>query len=925
MVKRFRLGLAGALALLVSVAPVLAQETAPATTGAGTVTGIVLDRKSGDPIIDAGVEVVGKGRTVRTDLDGRYTVKLPAGTYELRVFAPEYQGARLERMNVLANGVTRGDASLNPLSDQAGVETVEVVAQASKAAESTQLLKRQRANVVEDNISAESIKKSPDSNAGEVVTRAPAVTVQDGKFIFVRGLGERYSSAILNGSRLPSTDPDRRVVPLDLFPSDFLEAISIVKSYSPDLPGDFSGGLVKLELRDFPPKLSYSFGISTGGNTNATFQSFDTYRGGGLDYFGFDQNVRSLPSVIPDRNIRGDSFAQRQYFGRAFKDIWDPNTITAPPNFDVNFSVGNTVGPLGFNFAALYKTEYKKVRATERQYQFSSTAEDGNLVPIDDFTFDTSEFETHLGGLLTAAYELSPKHRFTLRTLIDRHTTDDVVLGQGSTLNLQDATSTSLQLTQEQLGFGQVAGEHHFEWIDLDWRTAAAETKQDIPDRRVAGREQGVVNGDGANGTRTYATLNERLSDSQMDFTVPFATRLPFTDVWSGLPAKLKFGPAYSFRKRDSELRFFRYTLTGAIIPDPYLPFDDIYAPDNVTGNRGIGFQEETDGAGSFTATEEIAAGYAMMDLPLVRDRLRVVSGVRTEYSLINLNIDQEDRNRVVRKNNVDPLPSVNLIYTVRPDMNLRFGFSQTVSRPEFRELTPLRFIQPRGLRTVVGNPNLVQADIRSFDLRWEWFFTPGELLSLSGFYKQLDKPIEAVAIDQAGNTPIDSFANAEDATLYGFEAEGRKELDFLTPKLHGLSVQVNGSWVSSDVNAPIDDPSQRQTSTKHALQGQADYTVNIAVEYAHERWGTSRLLYNRVGKTLAAVGVLGLPDIFEEPRNQLDFVYLNKVAPFGVPLNFKLGVENLLDDRFLFTQGGEEQSKYKKGVKFTFGVSYSY
>ncbi len=925
MAGRSMWGVAVALVLCLGVGSALAQETAPAATAVGTVTGVVLDAKSGDPIIDAGVEVVGKGRTTRTDLDGRYTLKLPPGTYEVRVFAAEYQGARLERVTIQANAVTRGDATLNPLGAQAGVDVVEVVAQAAKAAEATQLLKRKKAAVVEDNIAAETIKKSPDSDAAEVVTRAPAVTVRDDKFIFVRGLGERYSNALLNGSRLPSTDPDRRVVPLDLFPADFLDAISIVKSYTPDLPGDFSGGLAKLELRDFPPKLSYNFGITTGGNTNTTFGDFDTYKGSGLDYFGFDQNVRSLPSVVPDRNVRNDPLAQRQFYGRAFKDIWDPDQVTAPPDFGVNFSVGNTIGPFGFNFAALYKTEYKQRTQTERQFQFQSTSESGELTELEDFTFDVSEFETHLGGILTAAYELSPKHRFALRTLIDRHTTDETILGQGSTLNLQDADSTTLQLTQEQLAFAQFSGEHHFSWVDVDWRTAGAETQQDIPDRRVAGREQGVVNGDGANGTRTFAALTERLSDSQMDFTVPFDTRLPFTDVWSGLPAKLKIGPAYSIRDRQSELRFFRYSISGAVIPDPTAPFEDIFGPDNLSGSRGINFIEETDGAGSFGATEEIAAGYAMLDLPLVRDHLRLIAGVRTEYSLIKLEIEEAAGGRVVRKKSLDPLPGVNLVYSITSDMNLRFGFSQSVSRPEFRELTPLRFIQPRGLRAVVGNPELEQADVRSFDLRWEWFFSPSEIVSVGGFYKQLDRPIEAVAIDQAGATPLDSFANAEDARLYGFEVEGRKDLDSLWAPLHGLSLQVNGSWVSSDVNVPRGSLAERQTSTNRSLQGQADFTVNTVIEYTRDRWGTARLLYNTIGQTLAAVGVLGLPDIFEERRDQLDFVYLNKVEPFGTPINLKFAAENLLNDRYLFTQGGEEQRRYKTGVKFSFGVSYSY
>ena len=904
-----------------------AQEgETPAAAGMGTVTGVVLDSKSGEPVIDAGVEVVGKNRSTRTDLDGRYTFKLPAGTYELRIFAAEFQGARLEKVTIRPNAVTPGDASLNPLSGQAGVEVVEVVAQAAKAAEATQLLKRKKAAVVEDNISAETIKKSPDSDAAEVVTRAPAVTVRDDKFIFVRGLGERYSNALLNGSRLPSTDPDRRVVPLDLFPADFLDAISIVKSYSPNLPGDFSGGLALLELRDFPPKLSYNFGITTGGNTNVTFGEFDTYKGGGLDYFGFDQNVRSLPSIIPEDNIRDAPRAQRIVYGKAFKDIWDSETTTAPPDFSVNFSVGNTIGPFGFNFAALYKTEYKQQSRLERQFTVTSTGDDLVVTPLEEFTFDISTFETHLGGIFTAAYDLDPNHRLAMRTLIDRHTTDDVALGRGFTLNCQSCESTELQFVQEQLAFAQFSGEHHFSWIDVDWRTAGSETQQDIPDRRVAGRQDGVVNGDGANGTRTFADLTERLSDSQVDFTVPFATRLPFTDVWSGLPAKFKVGPAYSIRQRDSEMRFFRYVVPAISIEDPTAPFEDIFTPDNLDGSTGIDFKEESDNGGRFSASEEIAAGYGMVDLPIVRDRLRLISGVRGEYSLIKLDIDQEIGNRTIRKQNIDPMPAVNLVYSITADMNLRFGFSQTVSRPEFRELSPLRFLQPRGLRAVVGNPELEQADVRSFDLRWEWFFTPSEIVSVGGFYKQLDKPIESVAIDQGGATPLESFSNADDATLWGFEAEGRKELEFIHSALRGLSIQVNGSYVHSEANAPQDSASQVQTSTKRALQGQAKYTVNTVLEYTNDRFGTGRLLYNTVGPTLAAVGVGGiLPDIFEEQRNQLDFVYLRRIEPFGAPLNFKFAVENILNDRYLFTQEDEVQRRYKTGVKFTFGISYSY
>ena len=413
--------------MLTVTSAAIAQDDA----GVGTISGVVLDGSSGDPIIEAGVEVIGLKKTVRTDLDGRYTVKVPPGTYALRMFAPGYGGARIERIVVQANKVATGDATLAP-AGQAGIDVVEVVAQADKAAEATQLLKRQKASVVSDNVSAETIKKSPDADAAEIVQRVPAVTIKDDKFIVVRGLNERYSSALLNGSRLPSTDPERRVVPLDLFPADFLESIAIIKTYTPDLPGDFSGGLADVRLREFPEKLSYSIGISTGANTEATFQKFKTYKGGGFDYFGFDQNVRSLPRVIPSRSIVGAPAAQAQAYGRSFKDIWDPDSITALPNFGINFAVGNTIGPLGLELAGIYATEYKSRTQIERQFLNAGSTDDPDIVVGNDFTFDVSTFETRLGSVFTAAYDLAPNHRLTFRSLLDRNSTDEVLDGRGT-------------------------------------------------------------------------------------------------------------------------------------------------------------------------------------------------------------------------------------------------------------------------------------------------------------------------------------------------------------------------------------------------------------------------------------------------------------------------------------------------------------
>jgi TonB-dependent receptor len=926
------LALLGAIAGGRAIARAQEQASAPL----GTIAGQVIDASTGDPIIEAGVEVIGVAKTIRTDLDGRYSVKVPAGTYQVRFFAPLYQGARLEKVVVEPSKVAKADVPLKP-QGQAGIDIVEVVAQAQKAAEATQLIKRQKAAVVSDNIGAETIAKSPDADAAEIVQRVPAVTIKDDKFIFVRGLGERYSNALLDGSRLPSPDPTRRVVPLDLFPSEFIDSISIVKTFTPDLPGDFSGGLADINLLDFPQQLTYAGGITTGGNSQTTFQDFNTYKGSKLDYFGFGGGYRKLPSIIPGMNLGGNPPAQLQAFGRSFKDIWETDTTTAPLDVDVNFHVGDRWGPLGAQLAVTYRTKYR-TRHDQIERQFLQSENLDNPVPVlgDDFKFDRSKFETRLGSVFTAAYELSPDHHFTFRSLIDRNATDEVLIGRGQAEQTKvPSTSTELSYTQDELDFGQVGGTDHFHWLDLDWRSALSRTTENVPDQRFIaaadtdGDGRFTLTNDAKGGSRVFQDLTEYLTDSQVDFTVPFTTWLPFTDVWSGLPAKFKFGPAYLHRDRDASIRTFNFAISqspgGPQIDLSGRP-NDVFNPSNIGGNSPfpVRFQETTLPQDAFKASQEIGAGYGMIELPLVRDRLRLIAGVRTEYSYIKLHIVRPETrtSRSIIKENLDPLPGVNLVYSPRNDMNVRAAWSKTVSRPEFRELSPAVYPAPRGLRAQVGNPDLVETGVDSYDLRWEWFFSPSELVSVSGFYKTIAKPIET-AVHISGSAPEDTFSQNKDAKLIGFEFEGRKNLGFFTPALRYVNFLTNVSWVHSEVTATLE---QLGTTRKRPLQGQADYVVNAALEYANPDVGTVRLLYNTVGPTIRAVqDVTGLPDFVAGRRDQVDLVFLTKIHPWTVPLNLKLALENILNDRYPTTVGGVVQEDYRTGVTVSLGVSYNY
>ncbi len=931
--------------LTLTTARLAAEGPAPAAPR-GVIAGKILDAATGDPIIEAGVEVVQTGQRVRTDLDGKFELKVAPGAYELRIFAPLYQGTRLQQVQVRPDAVTRADAKLAP-EGQAGVEVVEVVAKADKAAEAVVLLERKTSLTISDNIAAETISKSPDSDASEVVERVPGVTISDDKFVIVRGLGERYSSALLNGSRLPSTDPTRRVVPLDLFPANFIESLSIVKAFTPDLPGDFAGGLVDIRLKDYPDELTATISLDTAATTQTTFSKYDTYHGSNVDYLGFGSGYRALPGFYPDKFVpRIPPPAQSREYASKLHNVWDVDSQSAAPNTGINFTLGNRFGPFGIGFGGLYKTSYEhhptEVNRVVNQ-KGAAIPGQGESIPYvsSDFIGDRSLFETQLGGVLTAEYQLDDHNEFHFRGLVNHTSADDVVTKQGTSENTgtdTDIYAQTFQYTEQHLGFMQLAGTHQWDAIRTDWRTVYADTTQDIPDRRqlrylsVDGGPYALDPAGSEAPLRTFQGLHEYLTDSALDITVPFKTALPRTDVWSGLPANLKFGAAYAFRRRPVHYRRFIYEALNTQGLDLTQQPEALLQASNV-GNY-FRFVEDTRPDDAFRATQEIAAGYGMLELPLIADTLRAVGGVRTEYSYITA---QSRKTSII--NNLDPLPVASLIYNPRDDMNVRVGYSHTVSRPEFRELTPSTYIVEEGQLIVVGNPQLKSAEIDSYDLRWEWFYSPLELVSISAFYKDLKNPIEETIIS-GGDKPLQTFANAPTGYLVGAEFEARKQFDFLVgplERVHGLervaqyarNLSLTGNFAYIDSQAEFDPPRTDTvadiiTNRKHALQGQAPYVVNTALEY---EWadGSARLLYNTAGRSISLVGFSRIPDAHLEQRHELDFVAVSKAQPFGTPVTLKFGVENILNDAYKETQADFVTYRYRSGVTFSFGVSYAY
>jgi outer membrane receptor protein involved in Fe transport len=907
----------------------------------GSVAGVVRATDTGKPIAGARIEILGSDTQIRSGDDGTFRVELPAGTYTVRIGAEGFSNRTIPKLVITGGKTARVEIKLSaPVKAEKDSVIVNVIARLRRAAEAAQLARRQKASAVSETISAETIKKSTGSDATAAVQRATGVTIREGggsKTVFVRGLGERYTNAMLNGNRLPSPDALKRAVPLDLFPSDFLEGIDIVKGYTPDLPGDFAGGLVDMRLRDFPDTLSYSLGVATGGNSDTTGHDFLTdSEGGALDYFGMGEAARNWPHSTPAFSVSELPQRGRAALGRQFHNVWSPDTIRAPVDWGANFSIGDSIGPFGYQFGLVYADKWRSVRnELKRQFQSGGTT-------FTEVHSDRSTLTTRLGGILTSAYRLSDNHTLTLRSFFNLGSNDEARVESGTDPQRQHLDQTRLRYVEDELAYGQLGGEHRFDFILADWRTAFSRVTRDEPDTRhttytrpLGSHTMPVFTNQGLGGTRLANETLETLSDSALDFTIPFTTALPWTDVWANLPAKLKFGGAYSHRKRSFAQRRIEFDAELAGV-DGTLPPEQIFDPKNF-GPGGIDLDETTLPTDHFKGTHDILAGYGMLELPIVRDQLRLVGGARFEHSDIQLDTivvstdlcapESSCPQSFIKKND-DVIPGVNLIYNPQKDMNVRLSWSETVSRPELRELAPSEFPAQRGDRATQGNPDLVEFHITSYDARWEWFFSPLELVSLGFFYKQIDRPIEKFTL-YVSTDPIDTFANTGAATVYGFELEARKDFGFIRPALKDLSATINFTWAQSDVdvgNPKIFGFEARPTSPTRRMIGQAPYIANGVLEYAKPDWLTARLMYFTSERAIDTAGSDNFPDTYEERRDRLDFVLIMPLQRWlHQPLTAKLAVENILNDQVQYTQGAIVQRRYVDGVSFGASLTYTH
>lgn len=913
--------LAGGLVLLAMAgSSSAAAQQADTAQGTGRAAGRVVDAETGRPVVNARITVAGAPGTVETDLDGRFrTGPIPVGIRALRAVSIGYKPQLIDSVRITAGQATVVNFALqtNPVQ----LEEISVTSEQSLRASSASglLAAQQAAPAVSDGVSAETIGKTPDSDASAAVARVTGVSVLNDKVV-VRGLGERYSTALLNGVEIASPEPDKKFVPMDVFPSSLLEALVASKSATPDKPGDFAGGTVDIQTKEFPDNRVVSVAVSQGYNSRSTFRSFTMSPRSGWDFLGFNGNGRGFPA--PNGNP--------ERYAEGFSNVWTPAASRALPDLGIDASVGGRKD-LGDD-ALGYVISFNYNRA--RDYNPDKFSHTGN----DQYIGEESAYRVDLSGLFNLSYRLGASHKFGFKNFYTRGSSDDVRRWIGTNLADLGADESTLnyqlRFVERYVAQSQLTGDHYLPFLlhsRFEWKGSYGWAGRDDLDNRQLTYLQdsrGLHLTTARPLYRTNTELRDRSWSTQGDWSIPVTLR-------SRDDALIKFGGAYRRKNRDFDGVRLRAdinpTLVGTDILD--LPPERLFAPENL-GADGILYSTEGNTINPYIGTERVTAGYGMVDFELF-PRLRVVGGVRFErwFSQIDVRNPTSDPTAggtPIPRREDDLLWSANLTYVLSNRINIRAAAYRTRVRPDLRELAPGGYSEVLGDCFTYGNPNLRASGVDNGDVRFEVYPGSNELLAVSGFYKRFDHPI-VTALEYAGNV-ICRPRNGERAENYGVELEARKSLRFLAAKLEPLLASANVSLIRSRITMPA---SLGAYPGDLKFQGQSPYLINLGLTYSPL---TARLsasvLFNRYGERIVLYGVNTganqAPNYVELPRSTLDAKL--KVGVFRV-WSLSLSGKNLLDspiewrdDRPQNDASTERTLRLRSriGRSFSLGLSYA-
>ncbi|WP_083750099.1 TonB-dependent receptor [Rhodohalobacter halophilus] len=947
----------------------------------GTLTGTVVDEETGEEMIGVNIFVPSASDGGVTDVTGKYNIRLDPGSYTVEFSYITHQKKIVEDVEIRSGEVTQLDITLAQSSQE--LDEVVVSARRIDNNEVSLLRLQKRSLPVQDGISSEEINRIGFSNSAESVRQVTGASVEGGKFIVMRGLGDRYSISSMDGIVLPTTNPYRNSASLDLIPSSMVDNIVVKKTFSPDLPGNFTGGAVDITTKSLPDRYYLRLNTSISFNDQTTFNNnfLTDPINNSLSRLGYDDGSRKRNSDwadneylnrlnfyliqiqnnnLSDQQIQGFNSTMQSFSERPFHV--NPRTPGLDHSLNVSFGNRHFFGDtqLGYNVGINYSKSYSQYDEREIN-NYSARIPDGSGSRMQEFQLNRgseSIDEVNNGLIGSVTLQLNPTNEITTTSIYNNNATESVLDMQNGAypgaLSSGSYNNRVISFVQRELFNNQLKGRHTFDNLEVKWSGNYILSSQYEPNTRFIGspvdtqgryfyvREVQLP-------FHFFRDLNDTQYNAKLDVEYKFSNRF-----------SVKTGGFYT--QKDREFNEYRYQLenngTNASNPE-FLSFGEAsgdfanYFSANNTGILGrnsegdlilgLTYRDQTRPENSYTGTEGISAGY-LMGVWDVTDRLKLFGGVRIEHT--DFSVLSGSRNEALREgsiNEVDVLPSMNLIFALNEDSNLRLSGSQTLARPNMRELAPFASFDLLGGFPIVGNPNIDRTNVMNFDVRYEIFPSAGELFALSAFYKDFTNPI-VMELDVATDQPQYQYINTNNGLLYGFEVEFRKQLGFIASALENVKFSTNFTYTNSRV-----DLSEREFETRELLDSsiksyrpfpyQSPYLINMMLVYENSETGWDAALYaNMAGKRLAANGAGAAPDVYEVngkldnngrvkseiPTPDMSFrvqkTFLNR-------LSAALSVSNLLDYSVVQYQKDADQyftnSALNPGRTFKLSVTY--
>lgn len=905
----------------------------------GFIKGQIGDGTTNELIPGVKVTIDGQQKGAMTDLDGIFVLaNLTPGSYSITITYPTYQTKKLTDISVISGDTAFVRISLEKEVKEVGAVTVKGTV-SKESNENIIKMQRNSATVV-DGISQESIKKSPDSKASDVLKRVSGASVQDNKFVVVRGLSDRYNFALINGAPLPSSESDRKAFSFDIFPSNMLDNLVIIKTATPDLPGEFAGGVIDINTTEAKTKNFHSIQLGGGFNTLTTFQNFRSSQRGSLDLLGLGAGERAIPSEIPETATFAElTKDEKARLAEKMSFDWSAKNGKALPNGSLQYTLGRTIAikekSLGLVFAYSYQNNKNANLVTRREFEEQATG------VIQKMELNDSVFSQNImnSAMLNLSFKFNEKNKIAFKNLYSINSEDKINVRRGVREMDNDPhqweRSTNIWYTQNNLYTSQLIGNHELKKGKFNWNTGFSTVQRDIPNlRRVVYRKYSleetdtleryvaVIQNNGtiptAAGNMFWSTSNERIFSAKYDYSLPVKI--------GKIKNEFKIGGMHQYRDREFVSRnfgFSQYKPTGSSFNSQLLllPEDQIFAPENLglldNGQGGFKLEEASSVDDSYQAEAFLHAGFLMVDSRIgEKEKLRIVGGARLEsynqrFHYIEFGSNQE-KNIDTTVNDI--LPSVNLIYAINTKMNIRASYYKTVSRPEFRELAPFAFYNFLQDNILSGNPNLQRALINNYDVRFELFPGAGQVFSISGFYKSFTNPIELINRTGTSGAPELYYSNVPKVTNYGTELEYRLKLGFINKAkdstfLDGMTFYTNLSLIKSRVDLT----NFTGSGGERPLQGQSPYIVNAGLMYNSFKgdWSAS-VSYNVVGQRIYIVGNVQEPSVWENGRNVIDF-QISKIIKEKIEI--KLNVKDVLAQDLVYFQDLNGNLKYDEGT----------